>query len=459
MDINKNELGQEIEGFDEASVESWADYPLDTVFVRKDQRTVGEIVARIKKGRYKLDPDFQRDYVWHIDQQIRLIESSLMRIPLPVLYVAEDEDGKIIVVDGLQRLNTFLRYIDDEFSLKNIGTDDPNDLVRDKKFSELSIHLQERIEDTQLTLYILDAKAPERARLDIFERVNSGVPLTRQQMRNCLYSGRATKFLKEAAQTEEFLMAVRPSKHMQKSMRDREIINRFCAFYVCPLGEYKGDMDGFLADALVKINQMAEDQIKEMMFNFKKSMVLNLKIFGKNSFRKSILEYFDNRRTILNISLFDAISVCFALNWQKLEKMDYSFLEQKLIYLLQYGPFDEAISLSTNNAYKVKLRHELIGKVFSTGLDTSCRQNIIEYNLSFLGLNEVEIVAKEILIRLKVIREDKLSISEARDFLEKVFLTYGYNTDNEATQRYIFDLAFENSGGVGPSLLESLDDQ
>ena len=61
-----------------------------------------------------------------------------------------------------------------------------------KRFKELDLKLQERIEDTQLTLYILDSKAPERAKLDIFERVNSGEPLTRQQMRNCLYNGPAT---------------------------------------------------------------------------------------------------------------------------------------------------------------------------------------------------------------------------------------------------------------------------
>ncbi|WP_396231329.1 DUF262 domain-containing protein, partial [Acinetobacter baumannii] len=215
------EYQAEVEGLDEGNSESWADYPLDTVFVRKDQRTVGEIITRIKKGRYKLDPEFQRDYVWNINQQVRLIESSLMRIPLPVLYVAEDVDGRIIVVDGLQRLTTFFKYINDEFSLKNIGSNDPDDLIRDKKFSQLPIHLQERIEDTQLTLYILDSKAPERARLDIFERVNSGVPLTRQQMRNCLYSGPATKFLKDASNSLPFIQAVTPAQSMKKTMRDR----------------------------------------------------------------------------------------------------------------------------------------------------------------------------------------------------------------------------------------------
>jgi hypothetical protein len=84
---------EEIEGFDKSESEGWGDYPLDSVFVRTEQRTVSDIVKRIRANRYILDPDFQRDFVWSAQQQSRLIESCLMRIPLPVFYVAEAEDG------------------------------------------------------------------------------------------------------------------------------------------------------------------------------------------------------------------------------------------------------------------------------------------------------------------------------------------------------------------------------
>src|SRR5260370_15517958 len=114
-----------------------------------------------------------------------------MRLPLPVFYVAEATDGRIVVVDGLQRLTTFKRYLDNEFYLKFPNADDdvprPNPL-EGKRFKDLQLNLQERIEDTQLTLYVLDAKAPEMAKLDIFVPVNSGEPLTRHQIRNHLYN-------------------------------------------------------------------------------------------------------------------------------------------------------------------------------------------------------------------------------------------------------------------------------
>ena len=107
----------DVEGADYAQGTGWGEYPLDSVFVRTEQRTVSEVVKRIKNERFILNPDFQRDFVWSTDKQSRLIESCLMRIPLPVFYVAEAQDGRIIVVDGLQRLTSFYRFMNNAFSL------------------------------------------------------------------------------------------------------------------------------------------------------------------------------------------------------------------------------------------------------------------------------------------------------------------------------------------------------
>jgi len=232
----------EIEGLDDdATTSGWADYPLDSVFVREEERSVAETVKRIRNNRYQLDPDFQRDFVWKIEKQSKLIESCVMQIPLPVFYVAEALDGKIIVVDGLQRLTTLYRFLENSVALRGLakasdGTEHP---LEGKRFRDLSLTLRERIEDTQLVLYILDSKAPERARLDIFDRVNSGEPLTRQQMRNSLHNGPATRWLRNVSKSELFLNATGGSLDTLK-MRDREAINRFCAFKLifdtCDLG-------------------------------------------------------------------------------------------------------------------------------------------------------------------------------------------------------------------------------
>lgn len=368
----------DIEGIDGESSESWGDYPLDTVLVRKDTRTVGEIVARIKKNRYVLDPDFQREFVWTPDQQIRLIESSLMRIPLPVLYVAEDTEGRVIVVDGLQRLTTFYRFLEDKFELKNIGGNSPESQIKGKRYSELPLLLQERIHDTQLTLYILDPKAPERARLDIFERVNGGVPLTRQQMRNCLYNGKATKWLKFASRNKYFLEATGKSLS-PKTMRDREAINRFCAFYNLDLDTYKGDMDDFLAKTLTAMNDMTDPELENISANFNISMQINFELFGKHSFRKSLPNTSEpTSKSPLNISLFDTLSTAIAKNQRRIREKPKEYIKERICALIKYSPFSQAISSSTNGTAQVKLRHTLAEKLLGKNLDNEIHVSIFE---------------------------------------------------------------------------------
>lgn len=385
--MGHEDLREEIEGIDSGYTESWGDYPLDTVFVRKENRTVAEVVKRIKNQRYKLDPEFQRDFVWNSTQQARLIESSLMRIPLPVLYVAEDKDGKIIVVDGLQRLTTFYNFLEDKFSLRDIDSNDENSLIRNKKFSQLPIQLQERIEDTQLTLYILDSKAPERARLDIFERVNSGVPLTRQQMRNCLYSGKSTRWLGDIAKSSIFQKVTGGSLDSKK-MRDREAINRFCSFYIIGYKNYRGDMEEYLALALKAMNEMTDSKLEELKNTFMQTLDYLYILFGKHAFRKSIINYSDDGKSVLNISLFDALTTVISKRIKMNNARNKSCDKRKVVKLLCFDGFTSSISTSTNNTKQVNMRHSLLESMFDL-------ESEIEEDTLIISLMVDDIVTKK----------------------------------------------------------------
>ena len=123
---------EEPEGF-ETEGASWGDYPLDEMLIRNDHRTVRDVLHRIDQGRYVMDPDFQRDFIWPEDKQSKLIESVVMRIPLPVFYMAEDSEGRMVVVDGLQRLSTFKRFSGGELKLQL--SDRPE--LDGKRFSDL----------------------------------------------------------------------------------------------------------------------------------------------------------------------------------------------------------------------------------------------------------------------------------------------------------------------------------
>jgi len=346
----------DIEGLGEAEDGSWGDYPIDTLLIRNETRTVHDVLRRIEQGSFIMDPDFQRDFIWPEDKQSKLIESVLMRIPLPVFYLAEDAQGRMIVVDGLQRLTTFQRFVKNQLHLKLPGESELNK----KQFKDLSPKLQNRIEDCNLILYVIDAKVPERARLDIFERVNGGVPLTRQQMRNCLCMGEATRFLKTESATNLFLKATGRSLNTL-TMRDREFVNRFCAFQLLPLNEYR-DMDDFLARALKKMNMFDKKTLETLSAEFHTSLSNNFFLFDKHAFRKHIPG--QENRSLINASLWDVMSTGLSRYSKDLVKARADGLRNAFYPLLADDDFIRAITYGTNHVPNVRSRIKMARVMF-----------------------------------------------------------------------------------------------
>lgn len=341
-----------IEGLDENGQVEWGDYPIDRILARQEPATIADIMRRIDKGFYKLDPEFQRDFLWPVDKQSRLIESVLMRIPLPVFYLAEQRDGTRVVVDGRQRFTTLHNYVNNRFALKL-----ENKELSNRKFQDLLPKYQNRIEDTYLTLILLDAGMPERFRLNVFERVNSGEPINRQQMRNCLYTGNATRWLRDQAVNPVFLTATGNSLDV-KQMRDREVINRFCAFYLLGVEEYRGDMDEYLKTVLSKMNTMSQSDLDQLHTAFEQSMVNNTRAFGKHAFRKypepglGVIE----SRNRFNVALFDVFSVLLAQRKGTLTAAQAEAVQSALQRLMADEEFMVAISRSTQDTRRVKTR-------------------------------------------------------------------------------------------------------
>ncbi|MEO5355908.1 MAG: DUF262 domain-containing protein [Nitrospirae bacterium YQR-1] len=357
--VESNQSGDNVEGYDRLPSDALGEYPIDNILIRTQSRTVYDVLRRIKAGQFILNPDFQRDFVWEVDKQSKLIESVLMRIPLPVLYLAEREDGMTVVVDGLQRLTTFYRFHNNEFSLK--GLVDPRKNLNGKTFAALHPKFQNRIEDTNLILYIIDSKVPEQARLDIFERVNGGVPLSRQQMRNCIYMGKATNWLKECAQNEIFKKATGDSLD-SKTMRDRECINRFCGFYLLGTNTYDGNMDSFLAETLKHMNKMTDDELKGLSDIFYQSMENNYLVFGKHAFRKHSNP--EQARNIINVSLFDVYSVFMAKYKKEMIAANADLIHNAFYKTMENQDFVASITSGTNDKKRVNTRFSYTENAF-----------------------------------------------------------------------------------------------
>ena len=236
-----------------------------------------------------------------------------------------------------------------------------------KRFSDLSTKLQNRVEDCNLIFYIIDSKAPERARLDIIERVNSGEPLTRQQMRNSLFMGRATRFLKEESRTEIFLDATGGSLDAKK-MRDREFVNRFCAFQTLDLSEYRGDMDEFLAGCLRKMNKMADDDLSSLSGEFRRGLANNFILFDRHALRKHVPG--QDRRGVLNASFWDVMSTGLSRYTEKQIRKKAKPLRESVYRLLDDEEFNISITYGPNDPRKVRHRFQVTRQKFKEILDT-----------------------------------------------------------------------------------------
>lgn len=356
------ETGVTPEGYEAPTPGGWEDYPLDQLAIRDERRTAEDVVRRMEKKRFVLDPDFQRDFLWDDRKQSRLIESVLMRIPLPVFYVAEDDQGRLVVVDGRQRLTTLKRFMEGE--LKLTLPDRPE--LHGKVFGKLETRLQNRVEDCQLHFYIIDHDVPERARLDIFERVNGGEVLTRQQMRNAIYNGPATRFLKAEATTPLFVKATGGSLNA-KRMLDREFVNRFCAFDLLDIDSYRGDMDDWLARGLKCLAELSDVERARVAKRLDRGLRNNLLVFGKHAFRKHRSR--TQTRSLINASLFDVMMAGLSRRTESEVSENAEALREAFFERMADERFIKAITYGPNSTREVRARFRIAKLMMSEVFD------------------------------------------------------------------------------------------
>lgn len=297
------------------SDDSYTIYPNAEVRVEKAQFSVLHLQTLcLKRKELIIDPDFQRHDVWTSKQKSELIESILMGIPIPLMYLFEDRNGKKQVVDGRQRIGAILDFLDNKFKLKNLRI---LSQLNEYYFNDLEPKLQGVFEDYQLFFYIIQPPTPERVKYDIFDRVNrGGTSLNKQEMRNALYRGRSTEMLDRLCGMPEFLLATGRSINKDR-MKDQYVVLRAIAFLMLHRGEfsniqslqYRGDIDDFLARFMVYINDDATDNlIAKYEALFCHAMSVSYDLLGENGFRFSG----NVIRRPINMPLFEVLTYLFS---------------------------------------------------------------------------------------------------------------------------------------------------
>ena len=341
-------------------------FPFDpaTIKMRTVDVVVGQIVARIDHGEIDLAPEFQRMAgIWNDQRKSRLIESLLLRIPIPAFYVAADDSGRWSVVDGVQRTSTIYGYVKGSFRLSRIEYLTKFDRL---SYEELPRSMQRRIDETPLVVNVIEPGTPEEVMFNIFKRIiTGGMTLSGQEIRHVLHPGSARDLLSRLVRTDEFLKATDGSIRADR-MADRECVLRFLAFHIDPWEKYSAnDLDGHLGLAMKKINNMSLSEQNAISGDFKKSMDAAYNVFRRDAFRKPHRS--NASRHPISKALFETWGVGLARRSEEQIGMLVSsrekIVEEFITLMRTDGEFERAITYSTGTRSRVRKRFQSIDRL------------------------------------------------------------------------------------------------
>lgn len=268
----------DLEGGDEGDLN--ADFS-GKVLLEKADRSLSELHRWHNSGRIVLDPEWQRNYVWDRGRASKLIESFLLDIPVPVIYLAKTDDGKYEVIDGLQRLTAVFEFLGNHYKLQRL--DMCSDLIG-KTFKELPDRYQRKLEDAVLRSFELSTGQSDMHFI-VFERLNTGgVKLNDMEIRNCLYRGPLNSLIKELASHTEFRRCLN-QRGVEKRMQDRALALRFLAFYERTHHKCQHGLKRFLNEFLETYKTASAEKIEEYRKAFDKCMKACVTVFGDMGFR------------------------------------------------------------------------------------------------------------------------------------------------------------------------------
>ena len=334
--------------------------------IRRDPFTLGQLIDKIENNEVNFKTPFQRKKdLWDKGKQSRLIESVLLRLPLPSFYfdeIVENEDSlenqKAIwqVIDGLQRCSAFNNFIVE----KTLALQELEFLSFNTKcYNDLPKELQRRIMQTPITVYVVEKGTPEEVKFNIFKRINTGgLILTPQEIRHAMNQGIAAECVAEMATNHNYQFGAATCYIIPTDrMEDQDFVTRFVAFYIQGYESYQPDLDSFMTRGMGMIKKQTDADRQHMMDRFGVAMNTAISIFGYDAFRKRT--NLEDRRRPINKALFEVESVVFAkMNDEQLQQLirNADVFRMKFIELNNDPKFHYAISSGTGQKDSVSTR-------------------------------------------------------------------------------------------------------
>lgn len=366
VDEDESESESESESENEEETKKEESILVSNIDLKEDKYSIFEYLRKIEKNSVNLSPDFQRSLVWSTRQKSKFIESAILDIPLPPIYLKRDDDNSLVMVDGLQRTACLREFFGGKFALegiemlKNLQGLDVNNLK--EKYPQYLT----RLEDKQLQTYIISPSVRMEIVYDIFERINTGgTKLERQEIRNCIYTGKATRLLKEIAESPIFRASI-DNGIMPTRMKDREAILRCLTFVFRDYEtEYTGSMDEFLNGMMKMLNKKSDAEIAEIKEKALRVYGIAFDLYGRHAFR--IPTYYTRGRISIAVMetffyvLWNMSDDEYARHKEQLQDMGYAIFDDE--------DYVVAVRYSTNNKYRVDTRFTIIKRMIDNILD------------------------------------------------------------------------------------------
>ena len=274
------------------------------VFTEKKDFPLSTLKEMVDDGDIIPNPEYQRDYVYTDKQASKLVESVLMGIPIPTIYLCVEEDNTYSVIDGQQRITSLVRYLKNDFALN--GLQELNEL-NGKCYKDLSKDIQKKLKSSSLSTISL-LKQSTALKYEIFARLNQGaVKLNPQELRNCIYRGTFNKMLDDIAETNPHLNYLFHDDNNRKSYQER--ILRF--FALRNYQDYQSSMLKTMNSYMELHRNDEEDEIKAAKDRFNNTIDIIKQVLGNEAF----MAFDRNKNTILEKfsgSVYDSIIIPFS---------------------------------------------------------------------------------------------------------------------------------------------------
>lgn len=338
------------------------------IYTEQGDLEIESLLGKYQRGRLNIQPEYQRQFVWDKVKSSKLIESALLDIPLPVVYLSEEKDGKENVIDGQQRLTSFFSFIigklPDSSDFKLSGLKVFTEL-NGKKYNELSDELQDKIRYYKLRTIKFKKESDGDLQFEIFARLNTGsVPLNDQELRNCVYRGNFNMLLKELSEDADFryLLGLTVA---DKRMKDRELVLRFASFHFGTYLNYKAPIKEFLNHTMEKYKDISISDEQALRLAFKNTVQIIKTLLDKNAFKrfyrgdeKNKNGKWENQK--FNVSLFDILMYSFAREDKNFVHRNLDRIREALIDLMTTDQvFIDSIELSTSSVKAVTNRFDI----------------------------------------------------------------------------------------------------